>query len=76
MKLALALAGLGLVSFALPAAADESYWVVQDVKSHHCQIVDQRPATHDMTIVGGDGLIYHTRVQAEDAMKTVKICHD
>jgi hypothetical protein len=27
-----------------------------------------------MTVVGGDGVVYHTRVEAENAMKTVKVC--
>lgn len=77
MKLTLALSGIALAGFILPAAAQtEDYWVVQDARSHHCQIVDQRPETRDMTIVGGDGVVYHTRVEAENAMRTVKVCHD
>ena len=74
MKLTLALAGAALVGFVLPAAAQTDYWVVQDMHSKHCQIVDQRPVSKDMTIVGGDGVVYHTRVEAENAMKTVKVC--
>jgi len=74
MKLTLALAGAAFIASALPAAADTDYYVVQDVKTKHCQIVDQRPASRDMTVVGGDGVVYHTRVEAENAMKTVKVC--
>jgi hypothetical protein len=80
MKLNIALAGAFLVGFALPAVAQTtttttSYYVVQDVKTKKCEIVDQKPASRDMTVVGGDGLIYHTRVEAESALKTVKVCH-
>jgi hypothetical protein len=74
MKLTLALAGAALVGFVLPAAAAEEYWVVQDMQTKHCRIVDQKPVARDMTVVGGDGVVYHTRVEAESAMKTVKVC--
>ena len=75
MKLNLALAGAFLVGFALPALAQTSFYVVQDVKTKKCEIVDQKPVAKEMTIVGGDGVVYHTRTEAESAMKTVKVCH-
>jgi hypothetical protein len=80
MKVNLALTGAFLVGFALSAGAQTtttstSYYVVQDVKTKKCEIVDQKPVSRDMTLVGGDGVIYHTRVEAETALKTVKICH-
>ena len=79
MRVNIALAGAFLVGFALSAAAQTttttSYYVVRDVKTKRCEIVDQKPATRDMMVVGGDGVIYHTRVDAETAMKTVKVCH-
>ena len=67
-------AGL-IAGFALPAAAQTSFYIVQDVHTKRCQIVDQKPVSREMTMVGGDGVIYHTRVEAENAMKTVKVCH-
>jgi hypothetical protein len=79
MKVNLALAGAFLVGFALSAGAQTttttSYYVVQDAKTKKCEIVDQKPVSRDMTVVGGDGVIYHSRVEAETALKTVKICH-
>jgi hypothetical protein len=79
MKVNLGLAGAFLVGFALSAGAQTttttSYYVVQDVKTKKCEIVDQKPVSRDMTVVGGDGVIYHTRVEAETALKTVKVCH-
>lgn len=76
MKLNLVLAGAFVAGLALPALAQTStsYYVVQDVKTKHCRIVDQRPTTQEWTMVGGDGVVYHTRTEAEDAMKTVKVC--
>jgi hypothetical protein len=80
MKVNLALTGAFLVGLALSAGAQTtttstSYYVVQDVKTKKCEIVDQKPVAKEMTVVGGDGVIYHTRVEAETALKTVKVCH-
>lgn len=75
MKLNIALAGAFIVGFALPAMAQTSYYVVQDVKTKHCEIMDKQPSSAEYTTVGPAGTIYHTRVEAENAMKTVKVCH-
>ena len=76
MKLNLGLAGAFIAGLALPALAQTttSYYVVQDAKTKHCQIVDQKPTTQEWTSVGPNGVVYHTRTEAEDAMKTVKVC--
>jgi hypothetical protein len=60
-----------LVSIAAPAAFAD-YYIVQG-PDKHCQIVDQRPTTKEMTVIGPDGM-YRTRTEAETAMKTVKVC--
>jgi hypothetical protein len=62
----------GLVAFATPAFAD--FYVVQDSSTRKCTIVDKKPTTTTTTVVGGDGKVYTTRVEAENAMKTEKIC--
>ena len=75
MKFMTALAGALVVGFALPAAAQvETYYLVQDVKTKKCTIVDRKPAGAEYTMVGADGVVYKTRVEAENAMKTVKVC--
>ena len=64
-------------SLALPAAAfaqDTSYYIVQDVKTKKCTIVDKKPVATEATVVGPDGVVYKTRTEAEGAMKTVKVC--
>lgn len=73
MKIQTVLAGVFLAAFALPAAAD-TYYVVQDVKTKKCQIMEKRPVATEATVIGPDGVVYKTRTEAEDAMKTVKIC--
>jgi hypothetical protein len=75
MKLNIALAGAFIVGLALPAMAQTSYYVVQDVKTKKCEIMDKQPTASEYTTVGPAGVIYHTRVEAENAMKTVKVCH-
>ena len=60
-------------AFATPALAQEFY-VVQDSSTKKCTIVQQRPTATTTTVVG-DG-VFKTRVEAETAMKTVKVCED
>ena len=66
---ALILPGLGAL-----AQGVTSYYVVQDIKTKKCTIVDQKPVATEATIVGPDGVVYKTRTEAETAMKTVKVC--
>ncbi len=74
MKLNLVLTGAFVAGLTLPALAQTSYYIVQDVKTKHCQIVDQKPVSREVTVVGGDGIVYHTRDEASTAMKTTKVC--
>ncbi len=63
------------LGLALPAAAQtETYYVVQDVKTKKCSITTTKPTGTEYTMVGSDGTVYKTRVEAENAMKTVKVC--
>ncbi len=66
------IAGLLAVAFVTPALAAEFY-VVQDVKTKKCTIVDKKPTTTETTVVG-DGKVYTTRTEAETGMKSVKVC--
>jgi len=76
MKLKIALAGVLLAGFVLPALAQTttSYYVVQDVKTKHCQIVDMKPTATETTVIGGDGQVYKTRTEAEGAMGSATVC--
>jgi hypothetical protein len=61
----------------LPSAAafaQDSFYIVQDVKTKKCQIVAQKPTSTEYSVVGPDGAIYKTKTEAETAMKTVKVC--
>jgi hypothetical protein len=73
MNIKALVAGAALVSFAMPAFAQTSYYIVRG-PDRHCQIVDQRPTTKETTVVSPDGVTYKTRTEAMDAMKTVKVC--
>ena len=59
-------------AFAAPAMAAEFY-VVQDIGTKRCTIVDKKP-TVTTSVVVGDGKVYTTRTEAETAMKSVKVC--
>jgi hypothetical protein len=72
MKAKLAVAGLLLVGYVLPAAA-ETYYIVRD-PDKHCSVVSEKPTSEKVTVVNPDGTTYTTKTEAEGAMKTV--CHD
>src|SRR3954453_19322515 len=63
-----------LVAFVSPALAADEFYVVQDVKTKKCTIVDKKPTTTtEVTQVGGT-TVYKTRTEAETGMKAVKVC--
>jgi hypothetical protein len=58
----------------IPAAAQTSteYYVVQDVKTKKCTIVEKKPTTTtEVTVLGST---FKTRTDAEAGMKTEKVC--
>lgn len=75
MKASTLLAGLIVLGYVVPAAAQTTYYIVRSPTTRHCEIVDQRPAGTSETVISPDGM-YKTRIEAQNAMKTVKVCHD
>lgn len=61
-----------VVAFVTPALAADEFYVVQDVKTKKCTIVDKKPTTTETTVVGNG--VYKTRTEAETGMKSVKVC--
>lgn len=63
------------VAFSTVAYAQSvEFYVVQDVKTKRCTIVDKKPTTTTETTIVGDGKVYKTRTEAETGMKSVKVC--
>ena len=58
----------------VPAAAQATFYIVQDTKTKRCQIVKERPTTTTMVVVGESGKVYTTEAEATSAMRTVKVC--
>ena len=67
-------AALTLPAFGAFAQSVTSYYVVQDVKTKKCTIIDKKPVATEATVIGPDGVVYKTRTEAESAMKTEKVC--
>jgi hypothetical protein len=74
MKLKLVTAALMVAATSLPAFAADEYYVVQDVKTKKCTVVDKKPTDSSMTVVSPSGTVYKSRTEAESSMKTVKVC--
>jgi len=67
-----------IAALALPVGAfaqgATSFYVVQDLKTKKCTVVDKKPVATEATIVGPDGTVYKTKTHAETAMKAAKAC--
>ncbi|MET0537702.1 MAG: hypothetical protein ABWZ64_07055 [Xanthobacteraceae bacterium] len=72
MRIALAAVLAAAVSTTAFAQTAEFY-VVQDVKTKRCTVVDKKPVTTTEVTVVGNG-IYKTRTEAESGMRTVTVC--
>jgi hypothetical protein len=74
MKMKTFIAASTLVAFVAPAIAADEFYVVQDVKTKKCTIVDKKPVDTTTTVVSPSGTVYRTRAEAETGMKSVKVC--
>jgi hypothetical protein len=60
-------------SFATPVWADEFY-IVRDLATQKCTVVNKRPATDTTMITLATDTIYKSRADAETGMKAIKVC--
>jgi hypothetical protein len=72
MKFRVVLAAAAIAAVATPALA-QTFYVVQDTSTKKCTIVESKPTTQTMVVVG-DGKVYTTRTEAEAAVKTITVC--
>jgi hypothetical protein len=63
-----------LATLSVPAIAAEEFFVVQDVKTMKCSVIDKPVANAEVKLIGPDEKPYPTRDKAEVAMKAVKEC--
>ena len=61
------------VAFVSPVLAADEFYVVQDVKTKKCTIVDKKPTT-TTTVTQVGPVAFKTRQEAETGMKTIKVC--
>jgi hypothetical protein len=64
-----------ICSFAAPVWADEFY-IVRDLATQKCTVVNKRPATDTTMITLATDTIYKSRADAETGMKIIKACTD
>jgi uncharacterized membrane protein len=58
----------------IPAAAQATFYVVQDTTTKRCTVVKERPTTKTMVVVGDSGKVYTTESEAQAAIRTIKVC--
>ena len=65
-------------AFVVPASAQTTtttqFYVVQDVKTKKCTIVDKKPETTTSMTILGDGAVFKTRTEADSGMGKIKVC--
>jgi hypothetical protein len=73
MKKLILCGALAAFAFGTQAASAAEFYIVRDATTKRCTIVDSKPTTTTTTTVVGDG-VYKTKVEAESAVKTTKVC--
>ena len=79
MKLKMALAGMLVAGFVLPAVAQAqtqggTYYVVQDMKTKTCTVTEKKPAATETTVTVVNGVVYKTKTEAEGAIDAIPAC--
>lgn len=66
--------GGALAAFALStqAASAAEFYIVRDATTKKCTVVDSEPTATTTTLVGNG--FYKTKLEAESAVKTTKVC--
>jgi hypothetical protein len=66
-----ALCAIVLAAFVTPALAVGKFYVVSDITSKECSVLEQKPTVASMKQVGS---VHKTKAKAEKAMKVAKNC--
>jgi hypothetical protein len=64
---------MALVLMTAPAIAD-TFYIVQDKQTKKCTIVREKPKEDTLLGIEILGLEFKTQVEAEEAVKTTKVC--
>jgi hypothetical protein len=67
------LVAITVLLFSTPIWAAEFY-IMRDLTTQKCSVVDKRPVTAVKTITLATDAIYKSRGDAESAMRTIKVC--
>ena len=71
MMMKYALCAIALGALVTPALAADEYYVVQNLTTMECSIVEQKPVESAMQQIGQ---VYDTQAKAADAIKADKLC--
>ena len=64
---------IGALVMSASSALAAEYYIVQNPTTKHCTIVEQRPAAGAGLVIGDP---FGVRVEAENRMKTTKVCEE
>jgi hypothetical protein len=63
---------LAMTAASAETRSSTEYFIVLDTKTKTCTIVDKKPKTKTLKIVGD--ATYRTQAEAENGMKIIKVC--
>ena len=72
MNIKYVICGVALAAFVTPALAASQFYVVQDTATKECSIVEAKPTSATMALVGTT--VYKTQAAAEIGMNADKMC--
>ena len=54
------------------SSSSDTFYLVRDPSTKTCKVVTEKPTSTSVTVAGDT--IYHSRTEAEGAIKTTKVC--
>lgn len=74
MKRALVGMTIFLIAEGVAPVQAAEFYIVRDLTTQKCSVVDKPPTTDIRTITLADDTIYKSRGEAEAGMKSIKVC--
>jgi len=68
------LSGALLIALAVPVAAADTFYIVQDKEKKTCTVVKEKPTSTNMVVVDENGMTFMSEDEAQTAMKKTKVC--
>jgi hypothetical protein len=69
-----AVVGIAFLVSSYAAVWAEEFYIVRDLATQKCTVVNKRPVTNTRTITLATDAIFKSRADAETSVKSIKVC--